>query len=299
MKTINNLIYTILKLSPKRIVKIFSKRYVAGFSFKETLNICKKLNDQGFILTLDILGEHTKTKEESDTITNQYKNLLITIDEEKIDANISIKPSHIGHDLSLDLFEKNLLILIKKAHELSNFVRIDMESSEVTDDTIFIYKKLSRDYSNFGIVFQSYLFRTLNDIKNLNINNLNFRLCKGIYSEPSKIAYQNRDEINKNYLDILDYAISNRIYVAIATHDEHLLEESYKIIEKHNANSEDFEFQGLYGVPLKKWYQKHFENNYKIRLYMPFGDDWHDYSLRRIKENPNIAKYIIKNLFKR
>ena len=299
MKLINTFIYTILKFSPKRIVKIFSKRYVAGFSFKETLDICKNLNNEGFALTLDMLGEHTKTKQESDFITNQYKKLLITINEERINANISIKPSHIGHDLSLDFFEKNLLILIKKAQEFSNFIRIDMESSQLTDDTIYIYKKLSKEYPNFGIVLQSYLFRTYDDIKSLDKSNLNFRLCKGIYRESADIAYQNKQKINESYLAILDYAISNQIYVGIATHDEALLKESYKIIKKHSADRKNFEFQGLYGVPLQKWYKKHFENDYKVRIYVPFGINWYEYSLRRIKENPSIAKYVIKNLFKR
>ena len=299
MKLINSLIYKVLKKCPKRIVKIFSKRYVAGFSFNETLRICKNLNKQGFSLTLDILGEHTKTEEEAQAITDQYKKLLTTINNENIDANISIKPSHIGHDLSINLFEKNLITLIKKAQEISNFIRIDMESSSLTDDTISIYRKLSDQHSNFGIVFQSYLFRTYDDIKCLDKSKLNFRLCKGIYKESESIAHQTKESINQNYLAILDYAISNNIYVGIATHDEDLLKESYKIIRKHNADSKNFEFQGLYGVPLKSWYKKHFKNNYKVRIYVPFGDNWYDYSLRRIKENPSIAKYVIKNLFKR
>ena len=299
MKLINSLIYKVLKKCPKRIVKIFSKRYVAGFSFNETLRICKNLNKQGFSLTLDILGEHTKTEEEAQAITDQYKKLLTTINNENIDANISIKPSHIGHDLSINLFEKNLITLIKKAQEISNFIRIDMENSSLTDDTISIYRKLSDQYSNFGIVFQSYLFRTYDDIKRLDKSKLNFRLCKGIYKESESIAHQTKESINQNYLAILDYAISSNIYVGIATHDEDLLKESYKIIRKHNADSKNFEFQGLYGVPLKSWYKKHFKNNYKVRIYVPFGDNWYDYSLRRIKENPSIAKYVIKNLFKR
>ena len=299
MNLINNLIYKIIKKSPKRLVKIFSKRYVAGFSFSETLGICKNLNAQGFALTLDLLGEHTKTEEESKKITDFYKELLTIINNEKIDANISIKPSHIGHDLGFSLFKKNLIILIEKAQELSNFIRIDMESSSLTDDTISVYRNLSEKYSNFGIVFQSYLLRTQNDIKSLDKSNLNFRLCKGIYKEPKSIAYQTRDLINQNYLTILDYAISKKIYVGIATHDEYLLKESYKIIKKHSADCQNFEFQGLYGVPLSSWYKKHFKNGYKVRVYLPFGDNWYDYSLRRIKENPSIAKYVIKNLIKK
>ena len=299
MTLINNLIYFILKNSPKRIVKIFSKRYVAGFIFSETLEICKKLNKEGFYLTLDILGEHTKTEKESNLITNQYKNLLKSIKEHNINANISIKPSHIGYDLDIELFHQNALAIIKTAEEYSNFVRIDMESSKLTDSTILFYKKFYKKYSNFGIVLQSYLYRTFEDLKGIDPEKLNFRLCKGIYREPNNISYQNHNDINKNYLKILEYALSNKIYIAIATHNNFLLEESYKLIKKYNADKNQFEFQALYGVPLNKWYKKHFDNNYKVRLYMPFGDDWLKYSLRRIKENPSIAKYVLKNLFKK
>ena len=298
MQLINTFIYKILKLFPEGIVKIFSKRYIAGFTFNETLEICKNLNNQGFLLTLDILGEHTETLDEANSITESYKKLLKSINNHSLHANISVKPTHIGLDIGEDCYRKNLIKLLKTAKEYSNFIRIDMESSKTTDTTISSYKELSKEFSNFGIVLQAYLFRTYNDLKNISLRDFNFRLCKGIYKETEKIAYQDKNEINQNYLKILDYALSNNIYVAIATHDEYLLEESYKLIQKHNSDPETFEFQALYGVPLEKWHKKHFKNNYKVRLYMPFGDDWHKYSLRRIKENPSIAKYVLKNLFK-
>ena len=142
------------------------------------------------------------------------------------------------------------------------------------------------------------MYRTFDDINKIPSNNLNFRLCKGIYREREEIAIKDKNKINQNYLKILEYALSNNIYIAIATHDEYLLSESYKLIEKYNVQNDRFEFQALYGVPLKKWHQRNLSNNYKVRLYLPFGDNWYDYSLRRIKENPDIAKYVIKNLFK-
>jgi len=266
---------------------------------EETIKICKKLNKQGFVLTLDILGEHTKSLDEATNITNQYQDLLKTIKANNIDSNISIKPTHIGNDLGKEVFQENLLKIVNTANQYSNFVRIDMEDSSTTEDTISVYKKTVKNHSNIGIVFQAYLFRTLNDIKQIFGKNLNFRLCKGIYRESDKIAIQDRQKINENYLKILDYALSNEIYIGIATHDELLLSESYKLIEKHNADPKNFEFQALYGVPLEKWHKKHLKNNFRVRLYLPYGDDWYDYSLRRIKENPSIAKYVINNLFKR
>tara|TARA_Y100001970_G_C14147527_1_gene810726 strand:+ start:75 stop:974 length:900 start_codon:yes stop_codon:yes gene_type:complete len=298
MQLINTFIYKILKLFPNRIIKIFSKRYVAGFNLKETLDICKKLNTKGFTLTLDILGEHTQSSNEADCITKEYQNLLKSIHSNGIDANISVKPTHIGNDLGKEVFKTNLSKLLETAEKYSNFVRIDMEDSKTTDDTISTYRELSEKHKNLGIVFQAYLFRTFKDIQSFSDKKLNFRLCKGIYRESEEIAFHNRNQINDNYIKILDYALSNEIYIGIATHDEYLLKESYRLIKKHQAKAENFEFQALYGVPLDKWHKKHLKNNYKVRLYMPFGDDWYDYSLRRIKENPSIAKYVLKNLFK-
>ena len=297
MHQINKLIYQLLKMCPKGIVKIFSKRYVAGFDFSETLKICKDLNSEGFCLTLDILGEHTPTEDQSKNITLQYINLLKTINEQNIDANISVKPTHIGLDQGYDIFKNNLIELAKTAQKHSNFIRIDMESSKVTDDTINAYNEVFKKYPNIGIVLQAYMHRSLKDVSNLP-STLNFRLCKGIYKEPKEIAIQNRKDINENYLKILDYAFSEEMYVGIATHDEYLIKESYKLIEKHNPSKDKFEFQALYGVPMNSWHKKNMANNYKVRIYMPFGDNWYDYSLRRIKENPDIAKYVLKNLFK-
>ena len=299
MNIINTIFFNTLKIFPKRFIKIFSKRYVAGFTLEETLNICKNLNSKGFALTLDILGEHTKSAEEAKNITNQYQNLFESIHKNNLDANISVKPTHIGHDLGKETFKSNLSILLDTANNYSNFIRIDMESSNLTDDTLSVYSDLFKENENLGIVLQAYLHRTLKDLRNLSNENLNFRLCKGIYKESSDIAFQRKEEINKNYIKILDYALSKQIYIGIATHDESILEESYRLIKKHKAKPKNFEFQALYGVPLDKWYKKHFRNNYKVRLYMPFGDDWYDYSLRRIKENPSIAMYVLKNLFKK
>ena len=295
---LDKITFNILKLSPRGLVKIFSKRYIAGFNFEETISICKTLNQKGFCLTLDILGEHTPSISESEKVTQEYQSLLKAIDSNNIDANISVKPTHIGLDQGLDIFKGNLEKLAQTASQYSNFVRIDMESSKTTDDTLQAYSEVFKNYSNIGIVLQAYLYRTFNDISKIPANSLNFRLCKGIYRENPNIAIKDRKKINANYLKILEHAISNNIYVGIATHDEHLLEESYKLIEKYNVPTNSFEFQALYGVPIDKWHKKSLSKNYKVRLYLPFGDNWYDYSLRRIKENPDIAKYVLKNLFK-
>ena len=298
MQLINKITFKILQLAPRSLVKIFSKRYIAGFNFKDTLSICKELNQKGYYLTLDILGEHTCSSKESKAVALDYKQILKAINDNNINANISVKPTHIGLDQGYSVFKKNLEDLAQTALEYSNFIRIDMESSQVTDDTINAYSEVFKKYKNIGIVLQAYMHRTFNDISKMDPNSLNFRLCKGIYKEPSNIAIQDRKKINKNYLKILDYALSNKIYVGIATHDNYLMKESYNLIEKHKASTECFEFQALYGVPMDYWHKKNLSKGYKVRLYLPFGDNWYDYSLRRIKENPDIAKYVIKNFFK-
>ena len=300
MSIINQIILFIATKLPKSFVKIFAGRYVAGEAAQGAIQTAKKLNKNGFAVTLDILGEHVKTKEEANFITEEYVQLFKLIQENNVDGNISIKPSHIGLDISVEEFEKNLTKLIDTAKNTDNFLRIDMESSAVTDQTIESTLKAQNNYNKVGTVMQAYLFRTIDDIDKLNENNLlNMRLCKGIYKESDKIAIQSRNKINDNYLKILDKVMDLNGYVGLATHDLSLIGQLYKKIEERNYPKDKFEFQVLYGVPMSGWLEKNLENNFKTRVYIPFGPDWYDYSIRRLKENPNIAGYILKNLFSR
>ena len=295
---LNSVIIKIITLLPKSIVQLFSGRYVAGEKHKTALAVVKSLNNQGFSATIDILGEHVQDITEANQITSEYIDLYDEIAENQLDCNISIKPSHIGLDLGEDQFLDNLNLLIDKAIKHENFLRIDMESSLVTDITIKAYTQMLKRSKAVGTVFQAYLFRTLDDIKKVQSNHLNFRLCKGIYKESEDISIKNRKHINENYLKILRHAFTANNYVGIATHDIDLLEDIYSLIEELNVSPGRFEFQVLYGVPMSGWLEKHLENEYKVRVYVPFGPDWYDYSIRRLKENPNIAGYVIKNLFR-
>ena len=297
---LNSLIIRTTTLLPKSIVQLFAGKYVAGESHKTALQVVKSLNDHGFSATIDILGEHVKETSEATKITSEYLDLFDEISENKLDCNISIKPTHIGLDIGIDYARKNLLILLNKANETNNFLRIDMESSKVTDTTLAFYKECKEQYSEVGTVLQAYLYRSENDLKILcSDNSCNFRLCKGIYRESPEIAIQKKREINNNFLKLLRYAFENNIYIGIATHDLELLGEIYNIIKELNIPTDKFEFQVLYGVPMSGWLQKHLQNGYKVRVYVPFGDDWFDYSLRRLKESPNISGYILKNIFRK
>ena len=294
---INYLIIKSIPILPRKMVKLIADKYVAGETEEHALLKTKELNLKGYDLTIDLLGEHISIEKETNQITDIYLGILDKIYERNITANISVKPTHIGLDISLETFENNALKLVQKASKYNNFIRFDMENSSTTDDTIAIYKKIYKTYKNTGTVFQAYLKRTYNDLENLMNGKINFRLCKGIYNESEEIAYKNPDDINLNYLKIVEMAFKNESYIGIATHDLYLIEKIYLLIKKYNVPKENFEFQVLYGVPMKGWLKKHLENNYKVRIYLPYGPQWYEYSIRRLKENPNIAKYVMKSIF--
>ena len=297
---INYLLISLIPLLPLPLVRMIARRYVAGESSLEALTTARKLNDDGYSVTLDILGEHSKDTSDSKIITEEYSTLYDSIHKENLDCNLSIKLTHIGLDIDEDLARNNLQSLINKARQTNNFLRIDMENSEVTDQILKLYNECKKDYQAVGTVLQAYLYRSSEDLKMLHTNgSSNVRLCKGIYNEPPEIAIQKRKEINQNYLQLLQYAFENKIYVAIATHDLTLLEKVYRLIRELEIPKSLFEFQVLYGVPMSGWLQKHLQNGYKVRVYVPFGEDWYDYSLRRLKENPNIVGYILKNLLRK
>ncbi len=297
MSLLNNIIIKTMPILPKKMVKIIADQYVAGNTIKDVTKKTNYLNLQKYEVTIDLLGEHIKTLNETNDITNIYVELLNQIHLQNLLSNISVKPTHVGLDIGIDTFKKNAFKLVQKAEELNNFIRFDMENSTTTDATIETFKEIRKNYKNVGTVFQAYLKRTYFDLENLIDQRINFRLCKGIYNENATIAYKNYNEINENYLKIAELAFKNDTYVGLATHDLNLIKKLYNLIDKYNVPNNKFEFQVLYGVPMKGWLQKHLDNNFKVRVYLPYGPQWYEYSIRRLKENPNIAKYVVKNLF--
>ena len=297
-ETFNRIVKGVIPYMPRSVIKVFANRYVAGTTVDEAMEKVRDINLSGLSATIDILGEHTKDSDDARSIAIEYAEMYNIISERKLDCNISIKLSHIGLDIDGDTCGRNLDIIIENAKACSNFLRIDMENSSITDSIIDLCMGARARYENIGTVFQSYLHRTMSDIQKLESGS-NFRICKGIYKEDESVAYQLDEEINKNFLDAVEYAFLNGIYVGIATHDPKILESVYTIIDRYQARPEMFEFQVLYGVPMGGWIERHRSKGYKVRVYVPFGRSWYEYSMRRLKENPNIAGYIIKNLFKR
>lgn len=294
---INKTIIYLIPLLPKFFVKIFANKYVAGVKTSNALKIVNMLNKKGLTCTLDILGEHTKDSNEAIAITNKYIDIINKITINHLDCNISIKPSHIGSDINSKNFSNNIKKLIFTAKEKNNFIRIDMEDSKLTQLSLNTYKDNSKYKDYLGVVLQAYLLRSKNDLESLEEKS-NIRLCKGIYNEDKSIAIKDPELINKNYIELLNIAFAKKIYVGIATHDEKLINNSLEIIKNNKIDKNQFEFQMLYGVPMNKTVESLLKNNYKVRIYVPYGRNWYDYSIRRIKENPNISKYIIQNLFK-
>ena len=301
---LNKLIANILPHMPKKLVWVFSKRYIAGETIEEGLLASKLLNEKKIEVTIDLLGEFIKTIDEATENRNQYFEIIKRFTDEKITGNFSLKPTMFGLLIDKNICFKYLREIVALAAERKTFIRIDMEDSACVDLEIEIYNKLRAEFpKNIGLVLQAYLRRTMSDLEKFNIINaggypLNFRLCKGIYVEPEKIAFKGYQEVRDNYLKDLEFMLKNNMYAAIATHDKYLVEQSLKLIKKHNVPKTRYEFQMLFGVT-PELRQSIVENGHKMRVYVPFGKQWFNYSTRRLKENPKMASEIIKALFVR
>ena len=288
-----------IRFMPRWSIHPFAKTYVAGESIEETVLVVKQINARGFTCTLDILGEHVQSIAKADNITQEYCNIYDTIADENMSCNISIKLTHIGLALDKNIAAENLVRILKQAKLHNNFCRIDMENSTYTEQTIELYKDYVSNFPNMGIVLQAYLKRSLEDARNLNTPGFNTRICKGIYDEPETIALQDRIAIQDNFFQITKEILSGNGFAAIATHDIPLIDRIDEWIESTQVSSDQFEFQVLYGVPMGGRLERLLDKGYTVRQYIPFGKDWFDYSLRRLKENPKIMSYVLGNLFKR
>jgi len=297
MKLINNIIIQIIPFLPKFFVKIVASPYIAGITDEEMLKNVQELNNKGYKVAIDILGEHVETENEANEITSRYISIYDEISKRNLDANISIKLTHIGQDLGLDIVKNNLTKLVQAAKKNNNFLRLDMENAPYTSETIQLYKEMFEHYKKIGIVIQAYLHRSFNDIESLSDKKFNVRICKGIYVEDPKLVLKNYNEIRENYIRLVKEALNKGSYVGIATHDEYLIDNLYSWLKENNISKERYEFQVLHGVPMKRKLEKLLNEGNTIRVYLPYGKNWYDYSVRRLKENPKMAGYIIKNLF--
>jgi len=299
---INKLIAGVLPYMPKKLIWIFSKKYIAGESIDDAIKAARKLNEQGIKVTVDLLGEFIKNLDEATENKDAYINIIETFEKHDVDGNYSVKPTFFGLLLDKEICYQNIREVVAKAAEYDNFVRVDMEDSPCIDMEIDIFRRLKAEFpKNVGLVLQAYMKRTPEDITNmLDMNTddgkLNYRLCKGIYVEPKEIAYKKYEEINEHYLENLELMLKNKVYPGIATHDKNLVKPAIELLEKYEVPKDEYEFQMLYGVT-PQLRRSIVEKGHPMRVYIPFGKDWFGYSTRRLKENPKMATHIIKSIF--
>jgi proline dehydrogenase len=269
---------------PKPVVRLLSARYIAGSAPADAVRVVQRLNGEGKLATVDVLGEEIRHEDEAHAIARAYLDVFRAIEHNGLAANVSIKLTALGLDLDYDLCKENLRSVVAQG----KFVRIDMEDSSTTDDTLRLYRELREDgHDNVGIVLQAYLRRTLDDIHALADLQPNVRLCKGIYVEPPSLAFTDHEAVRANYVRALHALATTASHVAIATHDEWLIEQSLRGLPR------SYEFQMLLGVREQRATQL-VRDGHTLRVYVPFGEHWYRYSLRRLQENPAMAGTIAR-----
>jgi proline dehydrogenase len=292
-------IVRVLPIVPRGVVRKISARYIAGTELRDACNVVRELNSQGKMATIDVLGEEISGRREALQIVRAYHDVFEAIERERLDSNVSVKLTALGLNLAHELCYANLEKVVRHAAESGNFVRIDMEDSSCTTDTLGMYRELREaGLDNVGIVLQAYLRRTIRDIRELSPYTPNVRLCKGIYVEPPLIAYQGYDEVRQNFLRSLDELLRAGSYVGVATHDKFLISEGLRLVQENGLKPEQYEFQMLLGVTPYAG-DRLVRDGHRHRVYVPFGRQWYRYSLRRLQENPKIAGYIASDTLSR
>ena len=292
MAVFDRAIVRLLPAVPKPVVRRLSARYIAGPKLADACRVVEELNAKGKMATIDVLGEEITHEDEARAIAQAYRDVFETIERQSLDSNVSVKPTALGLELDYGLCRENLEAVVREAGERGNFVRIDMEDSSTTDATLLMYRELRESgYDNVGIVLQAYFRRTISDIREIADLRPSVRLCKGIYIEPEEIAYQSYEEVRVNFARALEELLDAGCYLGIATHDEWLISEGERLVEKHGLGREEYEFQMLLGVRERRANEL-VRAGHRLRVYVPFGEHWYAYSLRRLQENPKIAGYI-------
>jgi proline dehydrogenase len=283
-------VVTLLPAVPKRVVQTLSSRYIAGSELADARRVVARLNAEGKLATVDVLGEEITHADEAAAITRAYLDVLDAIDEDRLDANVSVKLTGLGLKLDPALARENLRAIAARG----TFVRIAMEDSSTTDTTLELYRDLvAEGHDNLGVVLQATLRRTVDDARGL--AGANVRLCKGIYIEPPELAYRGFEEVRQSYLRALDVLLDGGAYVGIATHDEFLVDRGIAAVRDRGLAPSEYELQMLLGVRPELG-DRIVADGHRLRIYVPFGRHWYEYSLRRLQENPKIAGYVAGDL---
>jgi proline dehydrogenase len=272
-------------------------RFVAGEELPEAVQAIRTLNNKGIAASFDHLGESITSEDETRAEVKEYLQVLDQIVETGIDSNVSVKLTQLGLDVSTDLCYRNTHAIVREASTRGNFVRIDMEDSTKTDDTLDVFRRLRQEYENVGIVIQSYLYRSEKDIEDLLRLGARVRLCKGAYDEPPSAAFTSKQEVDANYIRLMSRLLSSGIYHGIATHDEGIIDATKSFAEKRGISKDAFEFQMLYGIR-RDLQERLVAEGYRMRVYVPYGRYWYPYFMRRLAERPANVWFVMRNMIR-
>jgi Proline dehydrogenase len=272
-------------------------RFVAGEKIPEVIEAVRVLNQKGFTATVDYLGEMVTKKEDAQRATNEYIEALRLIHSNQLNSNVSLKLTQFGLGIEEEFCKSNVEEVVKCAKELNNFVRIDMEGSPYTESTLRVFTALRKEYENVGIVIQAYLFRSEKDIQNALELRSRIRLCKGAYKEPPDISFKEKSGTDANFVKLMKILLTSGVYHGIATHDPAMINATKNFAREQNIAKDQFEFQMLYGVR-RDLQENLLKEGYKVRIYVPYGDEWYSYLMRRMAERPANLFFVLRNLFR-
>ncbi|MCP8617722.1 proline dehydrogenase family protein [Salirhabdus salicampi] len=292
----NNKFFT--RLAKKYGLRCGAGRFVAGETIEDAAAAIKKLNEKGLVVTLDHLGEFVDNEEEARERTEECIKAIKVIGEQQLDSQLSLKMTSMGLDISDELVMENMRKILEAGKKHNVFITIDMEDYARCGKTLDIFKQLKKEYDGLGTVLQSYLYRTVDDIQELNVYKPNLRLVKGAYKESPEVAYPNKADVDENLKKIIKIHLLNGNYTAVASHDDHMIEYTKELVKEHNIPNDQFEFQMLYGIRAEKQ-EELVKEGYKMRVYVPYGNDWYGYFMRRLAERPANVAFILKGIFKK
>jgi proline dehydrogenase len=280
-----------------KLLAFLAKRFVVGETMDKAIIGVKKMNEKKIKCTLDILGEDIHNKSDAESLANEYIKLLEEIKKNKLDSHVSLKLTMMGLAIDKDFCLKNVERIVKKAKELKNFVRVDMEGSNVTQVTLDIFYALYKKYpQNVGIVLQAYLFRAEKDVQDVIKKKARLRLCKGAYKEPKEIVYKKMEDIRANFLKLTKMLLDKGNYPAIATHDKMLIDQVLDYVKEKKIKKDKYEFQMLYGIQ-RALQEKLALDGYNMRVYVPYGTAWLKYTYRRLREKKENVFFVMKHFF--
>lgn len=283
-------------LAKKYGLRFGAARFVAGATLESSIAAIKKLNEKGMPVTIDHLGEFVDNEREAAEMTEHCIQAIKAIDKEKLDSQLSLKMTSMGLDISDELVLSNMRKIMDAAVKHNVFITIDMEDYSRCEKTLQIFKQLKKEYDNISTVIQAYLYRSLEDVQNLNEYQPNLRLVKGAYKESPDVAYPEKSDVDNNFKKLIETHLLNGNYTAVATHDDEIIQYTKDLVDKHNIPFDQFEFQMLYGIRVERQDQL-MQEGYKMRIYVPYGNDWYGYFMRRLAERPANVLFVLKGVF--